>query len=202
MKIVLATRNKGKLIEFHKMLTVPGIEYISAEECGAPDVEETGTTYFENAMLKACSAADHTGLSAIADDSGMELRAFNGFPGIESARCAGIGATGAECQEFILKKMSGVEDRAVRFISLVAMVGPLIHHTRKTTWFVGSCEGILTDKVIGESKPGLMYDSIFFSPELGCTFAEAGERKHTVSHRWHAFEQMKQHLEDIVGKGQ
>ena len=206
MKIVLATHNEGKAVEMRKMLDVPGIELVTAGELGLPDVEETGLTFNENAALKAFAAADAAKLPAIADDSGMEILALDGWPGIYSARCAGEGASDTARQIFVLNQMEGIKDRRIRFISVMALAKPRepIPGTLNAcapTWFTGICEGDMTLEPKGSYKPGLPYDPIFFSHELGKTFGEATEaEKESVSHRGRSGEQMRKYLELLIKK--
>jgi len=206
MKIILATHNKGKAVEMAKMLAVPGVELVTAGELGLPDVEETGSTFRDNALLKASAAADAAKMPAIADDSGMEILALDGWPGIYSARCAGEGASDAERRAFVLGKMDGIEDRRIRFVSVMTLVHPwqLPSGTLNAcapTLFTGICDGEMTMEPRGTHKPGLPYDPIFFSPELGKTFGEATEEeKASVSHRGRSGEQMRKYLELITSR--
>ena len=204
MKIVLATHNEGKAVEMRRMLDVYGIELVTAGELGLLDVEETGLTFNENAALKACAAADISKLPAIADDSGMEILAMDGWPGIHSARCAGEGAIDEARQLLVLKRMEGIKDRRIRFISVMALAQPreVVPGTLNAcapTWFTGVCEGDMTLEPKGSYKPGLPYDPIFFSHELGKTFGEATEEeKASVSHRGRSGEQMRKYLEVLM----
>lgn len=197
MKIVLATHNEGKAIEMRALLAVPGIDFVTAGELNLPDVEETGTTFAENAVLKAAAASKESGLPAVADDSGMEITILKGWPGIHSARCAGEGASDEERRTCVLERMAGFEMRDARFVSVMALCRP----QNLPTWFSGICSGFLLKEPEGDPKPGLPYDSIFFSPELRMTFAAASEEeKASVSHRGRSAAQMRQYLERLAAR--
>ena len=199
MKIVLATRNPGKLQELQELLEVDGVEFIPISEYDLEDVEETGKTFEENAVLKARYAAEHTGLPAVADDSGMSIRALSGYPGVISARCAGEDATDEEKRNFILKKMEGIGHRETQFVTCMALVNPLF--LDEPICFTGVCNGELLKEARGEPKPQVQYDSIFYYAPVGLTFAEMTEdQKNAVSHRGNAAKQMKEYLENIFTK--
>ncbi len=187
-KLLVATNNKGKIAEIKRLLDIPGVELLTATEAGLPDsfdVEETGTTFEENAVLKAVQYAQATGLLAIADDSGMEVAALNGQPGIYSKRFAGENATDAERIAFLLSKLENVPDekREARFVAAVALAGPQgdLLETRR-----GICEGYILRESRGTS--GFGYDPVFAVVEAqGRTLAElSGPEKDAVSHRGNA----------------
>ena len=123
-KIVLASGNKGKVREFNQLFAELDIEVVPQTEFGVEEVEETGLTFVENAILKARNAAAHTGLPAIADDSGLEVDALNGAPGIYSARYSGAGATDEANLEKLLQELEGVADaeRTARFQCLLVLM--------------------------------------------------------------------------------
>lgn len=199
MKIVLATRNTGKIKELKQMLQVDGIEFIPVSKFNIEDPEETGSTYAENAVLKVRFAAKHTGLPAIADDSGMELPALDDYPGIYSARCAGEGATDEEKRQHILEKMKGIEDRRVKFVCCVALAWP--PGTKLTSYFTGECYGVLLEEARGKADPNIQYDSLFYYPDMEMTLAEMPkEDKNKISHRFHACRSMKSYLEILKGR--
>lgn len=194
--IVLATRNENKVRELAAMLA--GLP-IRLESIGsypdAPDVEETGATFAENAVLKAKAAAQHTGLWAMADDSGLEVDALDGQPGVYSARFAGPGATDADNNEKLLKLMADVPDdrRTARFRCAIALAAP------DGRIFVdeGTCEGRIARAPRGEG--GFGYDPLFIVPELGRTFAELpAAEKDRISHRGRALTAVRRRLEDLA----
>jgi len=196
MKIVLATKNPGKYKELFQMLQMDGIEYVPISSFDIEDIEETGSTFIENALLKAKYASEKTGLPAIADDSGMELPVLNNFPGIYSARCAGENATDEEKRQFILKKMENIADRRVRFVCAIVFVNP---KTKLPTYFQETCEGELLTSSRGEADINIQYDSLFYFPEFEMTFAEmTKEMKNKVSHRGKACKAMRSCLKELV----
>ena len=152
-----------------------GIEVASLPE-GAPEPEENGATFEENALIKATAAADFTGLPAIADDSGLCVDALGGAPGIRSARyCEG---TDADRNAFLLKNMEGIEDRACKFVSVICCCFPDGQQLSAR----GECPGILAHGPTGDG--GFGYDPIFYIPELGKTMAQlTPEEKNKISHR-------------------
>jgi XTP/dITP diphosphohydrolase len=189
MKILLATKNKGKLEELQQMLKSNRVNFISVE---FDDVDETGKTYEENAILKAETTCAQTGLPTIADDSGMELEALGGFPGIYSARCAGEVATNKEKQQYILEKMNNEENRNVKFVCCIAFARP----NRETICVRGECYGTLLKNTRGISKQDVQYDSLF--EHNGKTFAEISEEdKNKISHRAVACNKIKPYLRDL-----
>lgn len=194
MRIVLATKNKGKLIEMAEMLRVPGIEFIPLSNYDIPDIEETGKSFMENATIKAREASIFTGLPAIADDSGLEIDILGGFPGINSARCAGENATDSQKRQFVLDTLGADSiNRNAQFVCYVALCKePYIDDV----FFSGHCRGEILKNPIGDAKPGLQYDSIFYIPEIGKSFAELShEEKNSISHRGMAMRKMKCFLE-------
>lgn len=183
-RLVLATRNAGKVRELQRLLQGTDVEVLSlAEFPGAPEVKETGRTFAENALLKARSAATYTGLVALADDSGLEVDALGGRPGVYSARFAGPLASDEDNNRKLLALMQGVEGaaRTARFHSAVAIASP----DGRDRVVEGSCEGVLLDAPRG--RDGFGYDPLFLVPELGMTFAELPmEEKNRISHRGQA----------------
>lgn len=191
MIIVIATHNRDKFYELERLLQVDGIEFIPAVAFNLDPVEETGTTFEENAKLKAKHVANMTGYPAIGEDSGMCIPVLNGYPGIYSARCSGDEDS---CQH-ILKKMAGQIDRRASFICAMALAMP---YKIDVTCFKGECNGELTEEVKGLADSGLQYDSIFYMPELKKTFAEVSkEQKHKLSHRSHAAKNMRAYIKDM-----
>jgi len=200
MDIILATHNVGKFEELNMLLGVEGISFLPLSDFDTKEIEETGETFIENAILKAHTVAMATGLPAIADDSGLEIYALNGFPGLHSARCAGDGVSDEAKVYYVLGKMDGIKDRRARFVSAVALVKA--EHPNLPTFFTGYCEGDLLTAPRGKASPGLQYDSIFLHPEFNKTLAEVSkEEKNKVSHRFHATRSMKAYLKTMVEYG-
>ena len=190
-RYVIATNNAHKLREIRAILENDSRAFLSMEEAHIhTDPEETGTTFEENALIKARAACAASGLPAMADDSGICVDALGGAPGIHSARyCPG---TDRERTEFLLKNMEAVPDgqRQGRFVSAIACVYP--DGTEFTVR--GECEGVILREIRGEG--GFGYDPVFFSPDDGCTFAEMPQaRKNEISHRARALAAMKAALE-------
>lgn len=181
-KIVLATGNQGKVREMADLLSDFGFDVTAQSEFNVSEVAETGTTFIENAIIKARHAAKETGLPAIADDSGLEVDALNGAPGIYSARYAGEGASDQENLEKLLQAMEGVEEeaRTARFHCVLV----LMKHENDPTPLVchGKWEGRILEKAHGEN--GFGYDPVFYVPEDNCASAELEPvRKKQLSHR-------------------
>ena len=195
MKVVLASKNKHKLVEISKITEKFGIELILQSEVGVDiDVEETGTTFEENSFLKAEAVMKATGLAALADDSGIAVDALNGEPGIYSARY-GFDDTLDDWGrlELLLKNTENVPDgqRQAQFVCVITMVTP----EGQTIQARGEIHGELTREPRGEN--GFGYDPIFYYPPLGKTTAElSSEEKNQVSHRANAlklfYEKMKE----------
>ncbi len=188
-KIVLASGNPGKVREINELLAGHDIEVVPQSEFGVPEAEETGLTFVENAILKARNAARHTGLPAIADDSGIEVDALRGAPGIYSARYAGPGASDEDNLRKLLAELEGVPEaeRTARFQCLMVYM----EHAEDPTplIFQGTWEGRILDAPRGEN--GFGYDPVFFVPEHGCSAAElAPEQKNALSHRGQALRQL------------
>lgn len=184
-RIVLASGNKGKLREMQQVLQPLGFQVVSQSEFAVPDVAETGLTFVENAIIKARHAAQHTGLPAIADDSGLEVDALAGAPGIYSARFAGAGANDAQNNAKLLAELSarGLRNASARFQCLLVF----LRHAQDPVPVIaqGSWEGVILDAPRGDN--GFGYDPLFFVPDEGCTSAElAPERKNLLSHRGQA----------------
>lgn len=188
-QIVLATGNPGKVRELSALLADLDMEILPQSVWQVPEVEETGLSFVENAILKARQASRHTGLAAIADDSGLEVDALQGAPGIYSARYAGPGASDRDNREKLLVELSGVPDtrRSARFQCLLVC---LRHPTDPTPLICqGTWEGVIAHTPRGEQ--GFGYDPLFYVPELGMTAAElAPEVKNRLSHRGQALAQL------------
>lgn len=188
-RVVLATGNAGKLKEISAMLAGLDIEVVSQRALGISDVDETGTTFIENALLKAWHASHASGLPAIADDSGLEVDALNGAPGVYSARFAGPGASDADNNRKLLAALDGLppERRGARFQCVMVYVRdaddpqPLIC---QASW-----EGRILDAPRGNK--GFGYDPLFWIVEENCTSAELPpEVKNRLSHRGQALREL------------
>jgi len=188
-----ATTNPGKLREFRLAIESHGDGKLTVEPVpGLSDVvppEETGATFEENAVLKAVYYSKFTPGPVFADDSGLEVPALGGAPGVLSARFAGPDATDAANNRLLLERMRDVADRSARFVCVIALAckGEL------TATFRGTVEGRILEEPCGAN--GFGYDPLFFHPPFGCTFGEAsGEQKLTVSHRGRALAAMVEYL--------
>jgi len=177
-KWIIATNNPGKVREFHKILPPLGIDAVSLKEAGIRlEVEETGTTFEENALLKARAACACSGMPAVADDSGLVVDALDGRPGVYSARYA---ETEKACNLRLLAEMQDVPDekRQAHYACAIACVLP---DGREFTVY-GECYGVIARDETGEN--GFGYDPLFYLPQYGVTFGElAPEIKNEISHR-------------------
>lgn len=188
-KIVLATGNQGKVAEMADLLSEFGFDVHAQSEFQVSEVAETGTTFIENAIIKARHAAQQTGLPAIADDSGLEVDYLQGAPGIYSARYSGEGATDQRNLEKLLTEMQDVpeEKRTARFHCVLV----LMRHADDPTPIVchGKWEGRILTQASGAN--GFGYDPIFFVPEENCSSAQLEPvRKKQLSHRGKALKQL------------
>ncbi len=188
MKLYCATRNPGKLREFRLALdvfeveTLPGLDNI-------PPCEETGSTFEENAIQKALYYGPHAPGLLFVDDSGLEVHALEGAPGVYSARFAGDGASDDANNRLLLEKLEGIEDRSAQFVCLVA----LAQGSELIRTFRGAVEGYITNEPRGQN--GFGYDPLFFYPPFGCTFGQvSADRKLQVSHRSKALKAMVEYL--------
>lgn len=188
--IVIATHNEGKMIEFRRMLEPLGFNVLSLRDIGLrPEAEENGTTFAENSLIKAHDIAGRAkGYAVIADDSGLEIHALDGFPGIRSARFMEGHPYSEKCKE-IIHRLENKEDRSADFVSAVSLVS----YDGEDHVFIGQTDGYITKEIKGEG--GFGYDPIFFSPELNKTFGEAtGEEKDKVSHRSRALRKLEDYI--------
>ncbi len=181
-KFVLATHNPGKLAEMKAILSGLGVEVISPAEAGVEvDVEETGTTFAENAMLKARAVCAAANLPAIADDSGLCVDALNGGPGVYSARYGGEGLDDRKRCLLLLRGMRGQTTRAAHFSCAVACAFP----NGDALTAEGRCDGAIAFAPMGDG--GFGYDPVFLVPEKGKTFGQlSAEEKSAISHRGRA----------------
>ncbi len=186
MKLIIATGNQNKVREMREILT--GHEVLSQAEAGILcDVEETGTTFEENAVLKASQICRLCNLPTIADDSGIVVDALGGAPGIYSARYAGEHATDEDRNKKLLDALKNVPDaqRTGRFVCAIAIVFP----DGETHTFRGECEGLIARAPKGGH--GFGYDPLFYYPPFGCTLGEADPaQKNKVSHRYRALQKL------------
>lgn len=192
-KIVLASGNRGKLKEFNEIFAPLQIDVMPQSDFAVQDADETGLSFVENAIIKARHAARITGLPALADDSGLEVDALNGAPGIYSARYAGAGCGDDENNRKLLQALEQVpeEQRSARFQCVLVFM----RHAEDPTPLIcqGSWEGIILDAPRGHN--GFGYDPLFFVPELNCASAElSSEQKQKYSHRGKA---VRQFIEQI-----
>ena len=181
-KFVLATHNLKKLAEMRAILSGLGVEVVTPAEAGVEvDVEETGTTFAENAMLKAKAVCAAAGLPAIADDSGLCVDALNGGPGVYSARYGGEDLDDRGRYRLLLSSMRGQTTRAAHFSCAVACAFP----NGDTLAAEGRCDGAIAFAPVGEG--GFGYDPVFLVPEKGKTFGQlTAEEKSAISHRGRA----------------
>jgi len=190
--ILLATGNQGKVREIRRLLAGVDIELPSLVDVpAAPELSEPHSSFEANAVHKACSAARATGMYAVADDSGLEIDALDGFPGVASSRFAGPEASDADRIAAILERMRGVpaENRAARFVCVAALCAPV----GDVAVWRGTCEGVIAEAPRGTG--GFGFDPIFFVPSYRQTMAEMPlELKNRLSHRAAAFAQMRRDL--------
>lgn len=188
-RIVLASNNPGKVREIGQLLADQDIEILPQNDFSVPEAEETGLSFVENAILKARNAAHFAGLPAIADDSGIEVDALNGAPGIYSARFAGAGASDADNLQKLLQELKEIpeENRSARFQCLMVYM----RHENDPTPLI--CQGTWEGRILFEPRGsgGFGYDPVFFVPEQNCASAElAPEDKNRLSHRGQALRQL------------
>lgn len=188
-RIVLASNNRGKLVELSDLLGECGITVIPQAALGVTEAVEDGLSFVENAIIKARNAAHQAGLPAIADDSGIEVDWLNGAPGIYSARFAGVGASDTENLERLLERLEGVPEcrRTARYRCVVVYM----RHDKDPMPLVaqGTWEGQIVSEPRGEN--GFGYDPIFYVPDLGQCAAElAPEVKNALSHRGQALAEL------------
>lgn len=195
MKCVIATHNAHKLVELQRILDPLGIEAVTDRDLGMelPEVEETGTTFAENAYLKAASACEHTGLPAIADDSGLVVDALGGRPGVYSARYGGEEATDDDRNVLLLEEMKDVPkgQRTARFVSAVCCVFPNEDILRAE----GTFEGEIAYAPSGEN--GFGYDPIFLVGDRTSAEMSPAE-KDAVSHRGNALKKFAELLKNYI----
>lgn len=199
-KLLVATHNKGKVVEFAEMLADLEIEWLSLDDVGVTqDVEETGTTFRENGVLKAQAYAAETGLLTLADDSGLEVDALDGAPGVYTARYGGAGLTAVQRYQKLLEAIQHVPDpnRTARFrcvIVLAAPDGSILGESE------GVCEGQIALSPAGGG--GFGYDPVFYLPTRQQTMAQLSPAdKHKISHRGQAVKAIVPRLRSLLQKG-
>jgi XTP/dITP diphosphohydrolase len=190
--LILATRNAGKGKEFDRLLDGLGVTVEDLTRYPAvPEIEETGDSYLANARLKARHVVLHTGFSSLADDSGIEVDALAGEPGVRSARFAAEHASDGDNVALLLQRLSGLppEQRTARFRCVIVVVRP----DGAELVADGSCEGLIT--TVARGSAGFGYDPVFYFPPAGCTFAELDPaEKNRVSHRARACDRLRARL--------
>lgn len=188
-KLLIATHNLAKLAEFKSLLASTDFELLSLADCGITyDVQETGSTIKENAILKATTYATLSGLPTLADDTGLEVDALDGEPGVYSARYAGPNKTDEEKIEFLLKKMESVPEgkRQAKFRCVVAFAQP---GKKDVRLFTGQCPGEITTRIYSSGEPGFPYKRVFFVPELGKVLCDTTQKERdSINHRAHAIQ--------------
>ncbi len=188
-RVVLASNNAGKVREINQLLAQQDIQVVPQSAFDTPEAEETGLTFVENAILKARNAARHSGLPAIADDSGIEVDALKGAPGIYSARFAGPACDDQANNDKLLADLQGVadEDRSARFQCVLVY----LRHADDPTPII--CQGTWEGRILhaAEGENGFGYDPLFLVPEFGCSSAQLPpEQKNALSHRGQALRKL------------
>ncbi len=198
-KIILASNNAGKAREIAEILSAYSISVQPQSEFNVPEIPETGLTFVENALLKARNACHHTGLPALADDSGIEIDALNGAPGIYSARFAGEKASDEENLHKVLTELKDIPEvqRSARFQCVMVL---LQHEYDPTPLIVqGTWEGSILSKPQGEN--GFGYDPIFYVAKYQCSAAQlTAEQKNALSHRGKALTALAEQIKTLTKK--
>ncbi len=196
MRLLIATGNAGKLVEFRRILARPGLELLSpGPDHPLPECAETGESFAENALIKVRAAVRATGLPAVGDDSGLVVDAFDGAPGIRSSRYFGPGLSDAEKYRRLLELLVDVPDpeRTARFVCVAALVLP----DGRSFLREGTCEGRILRAPRG--RKGFGYDPVFLVPELGLSFAELDQdQKAAISHRGRALRKIAAVIEELI----
>ena len=192
-RLVLATRNDGKIREIIELLSGLPIEILTYEDYDVwPELEETGSTFEENAEAKASALSEWSGLPALADDSGLEVDALGGRPGVISARYAGTQGDSAANIALLLEEMKGVpiQERSARFVCVIALTGP----NNPTLEIRDTCEGAISEDIRGDG--GFGYDPVFIPMGMDSTMAQLPlEEKNAISHRGKALRRLRTMLE-------
>ncbi len=192
--LVLATRNAGKTREIQELFRNFPVNIKNLQDFGPiPEVQEDGATFDDNAYKKAVFAAKVLGLPALADDSGLEVEALGGLPGVHSARYAGPSATDDKNNAKLLRAMEGKANRSAAFVCVVCIAVP----AGMALTYDGRCEGLIAESAAGTD--GFGYDPVFYYPPLKKTFAQLSrEEKNQVSHRGKALEQLKEEFDKAL----
>ena len=197
-KLLIATKNMGKVREYRELLADLPFDVVSLADVGVDaDVEETGETFAENALLKARAYARLSGLLTWADDSGLAVDALDGWPGVHSARHAGPDATDADRIDILLRRLADAPtgERGAAFHCVVAIAMP----DGRAWTTAGMCPGVIIDEPAGSG--GFGYDPVFFVPELGKTFAQlTSAEKNAISHRGIAARKAAKLLAELVAQ--
>ena len=196
MKLVLASKNQKKLAELREILSGLGVEVCSEADAGVDvDVEETGTTFEENSLLKAKAVMEASGLPAVADDSGLCVDALNGAPGVYSARYGGPGLDDAGRCRLLLENLRGLGPRTARFVSAITCCLP----NGDVLTARGECPGTIAFTPMGSD--GFGYDPLFWVPEQKKTFAQMShEEKNAISHRGKALAAFAEELKNYLAQ--
>lgn len=196
-KLLVATHNQGKMAEFAEMLANLEVEWLSLDDAGVmTDVDETGRTFRDNAILKARAYAAETGLLTLADDSGLEVDALGGRPGVYTSRYGGEGLTHAQRYRLLLRELEDVpwEARSARFRCVIVLAAP-------DGTLLGESEGIVEGMIATEpaGEGGFGYDPVFYLPEKGKTIAQLESAvKHQISHRGRALRAIEPRLQQLL----
>jgi len=192
--LVIATRNKGKTAEIRELLKDFPVEIKNLDDFGPiPEVEEDGETFDDNAYKKASFAAKVLGFPALADDSGLMVKALNGAPGVHSARYAGDNATDADRNRKLLTEMADQSDRRAAFECVISVAVP----TGAALTYEGRCEGEIAREPAGDQ--GFGYDPVFYYPPLNKTFAQMSRaEKNSVSHRGKALSELRGEFDKVL----
>ena len=189
-EIVLASNNSHKLLELRDLLKETGIRLLSLSDIGFRDeIIEDGSSFYENAYIKACTDHDFSGKPCLADDSGLEVRALNGKPGIHSARFAGDGANDQDNTNKLLERLEGIQNRRANFVAVLCFISDRDY----PEYFEGKCHGNISDSPKGSQ--GFGYDPVFIPDGYQSTFGEMGSAaKAKISHRAIAMNLFRDHL--------
>ena len=195
-RIIFATSNEGKMKEIRMILADRDVEVVSLKEAGITvEVEETGTTFEENAIIKAKAIMELTGEIVLSDDSGLEVDYMDKAPGVYSARFMGEDTSYDIKNQYIIDQLKEAkeEERTARFVCVIACAFPSGEIVTRR----GTIEGVIAHEIMGTN--GFGYDPIFYIPEYGCTTAELNpEQKNEISHRGKALKAMKEVLSEVV----
>lgn len=198
-RLLVATHNQGKVREFAEMLTDLQMDWLGLDEAGVTlDVAETGATFYDNALLKVQGYTAVTGLWTLADDSGLEVDALGGEPGVLTARYGGAGLTAVERYQLLLENLRHVpwEQRTARFRCVILLAGP---DGRVVGQSEGVCEGFIAHEPAGDG--GFGYDPVFYRPTEGRTIAQMSSvEKHAISHRGQALRGILPFIRAHLGK--